>query len=113
VDKTPVIMGSDIRDNGSSTTVIEQPIQLQTVKVKQDLPTISSSTTPSGGRSLNDDNPNDLNETLPSPVTATEAVETWRNPRINLYRFPATLWAFTVVRPDYLEPSSYLPADIV
>jgi fucose permease len=39
----------------------------------------------------------DRNETLPSPTIATEHTETWRSPAINMYRVPATFWAFTLM----------------
>jgi fucose permease len=39
----------------------------------------------------------DRNESLPSPTTAVEHIETWKSPAINMYRVPATFWAFTLM----------------
>lgn len=92
-------MSLEHRNGGSSTVIMEAPTELKPVQKKQDRPEISSRT-PSiaGGRTLNeDDNSQDRNESLPSPSTAsTEQIEKWNYPRINMYRFPAVLWAFTV-----------------
>lgn len=56
----------------------------------------------SGDRILVPDQPNhrhaDRNEALPSPTTApVEQLESWKSPRINLYRVPATFWSFIVM----------------
>lgn len=84
------------RNGGSSTVTMEAPMELQPAKLNHDRPVVSPRTpSTSGGRSLNEDQ--DRNETLPSPSTASsDQVEKWNSPRINLYRFPAVLWAFTV-----------------
>lgn len=92
-------MASSLRGNGGSSTMLEQPYELQPVKIKQDVPIIASRTPSSTrGRSLAEvTETQDRNETLPSPTTATEQIETYKYPRINLYRLPATLWAFTIM----------------
>jgi len=51
-----------------------------------------------GSRSkTSDDNSDDRNETLPSPTTAAEHIQTWKSPRINMYRLPASFWSFVVM----------------
>lgn len=91
-------MASSSRNNGGSSTMLEEPYELQPVKVKQDVPIVASRTPSSGGRSLTEGTQaHDRNETLPSPTTASEQIETYKYPRINLYRLPATLWAFTIM----------------
>jgi hypothetical protein len=95
------IMNVEHRNGGSSTAIMEEPIELQPAVLKQDRSIVSPKLmTTDGGRSLNDgENTQDRNESLPSPTTASaEQPETWNNPRVNLYRFPAILWAFAVVR---------------
>ena len=87
------------RNGGSSTVVMEEPIELQPAMLK-DRPIVSPKPiTTDAGRSLDDgENTQDRNESLPSPTTASaEQLETWNSPRINLYRFPAILWAFAVM----------------
>lgn len=88
-------MVSEHRNGGSSTMVMEEPMELQPAVLKQQTP---KSPSLAGGRSLNDAaNSQDRNETLPSPSTASEDIkENWNSPRVNLYRFPAVLWAFAV-----------------
>ncbi|KAK3066845.1 hypothetical protein LTS18_001463, partial [Coniosporium uncinatum] len=39
----------------------------------------------------------DQNEILPSPTTAVEALQTWRNPRINMLRLAAAFTSFIVL----------------
>jgi len=92
-------MSVEHRNGRSSTAIMEESIELQPVVLKQDRPIVSPKLlTTGGGRSLDDgENTQDRNESLPSPTTASaEQLETWNHPRINLYRFPAILWAFAV-----------------
>jgi hypothetical protein len=94
------------RNGGSSTVVMEEPIELHPAMLK-DRPIVSPKPiTTDTGRSLDDgENTQDRNESLPSPTTASaEQPETWNNPRINLYRFPAILWAFAVMGMNTLTP---------
>jgi fucose permease len=94
-------MSFEHRNGGASTAVLEEPVELQPIALKQDRPHVSTKTPSSiGGRSLNDEDANsqDRNETLPSPsIASTEQLENWNSPRKNLYRFPAVLWAFAVM----------------
>ena len=92
------------RWNGGSSTSIIEPIELQPVRTEQDAPSISSKRELSlGGRSLGSNRSSksheddDRNETLPSPTTATEQVETWNHPRINMYRVLCTFWSFIIM----------------
>lgn len=94
------------RPNVGSSTVLEQPIELQPVRTKQDVSSLSSKRTPSvAGRSLGSNGPGsgrsqdeeDRNETLPSPITATDELETWNLPRINMWRVFATFWSFVIM----------------
>jgi len=39
----------------------------------------------------------DQNEILPSPTTAVEALQTWRNPRVNMVRLAAAFTSFIVL----------------
>jgi fucose permease len=56
-----------------------------------------------GGRSLGSNNEqsedsSDRNEALPSPTTAPgDVLQTWKTPRINLYRVSAAFWAFIIM----------------
>lgn len=78
-------------------------IELHSVHPTQEVSSLSSKHDPSViVRSLEsnkdeNDADSDRNETLPPPTTASEQVETWRSPRINLYRLPASFWAFTLM----------------
>ena len=94
------------RPNFGSSTAIVEPIELDAVRTKQDVPSLSTKRTPSiAGRSLGSDTPRsrrsaedeDRNETLPSPITANDYVETWNYPRINMYRVGATFWSFVIM----------------
>ncbi|KAK5165454.1 uncharacterized protein LTR77_008983 [Saxophila tyrrhenica] len=119
------------RPNGGSSTAILEPIELQPVHTKQDRPSFSSKrpasipgrSLASADRKIDDDNASDRNETLPSPTTApTEHVESWNNPRINIYRLAATFWAFVIMGMNdatygaiipYLETYYDLPYTVV
>ena len=95
------------RQNGGSSTSVMEPIELQPVRVKEDVPSISSKKAPSiAGRSLGSITPAshrsedeaDRNETLPSPTTApAEVLQAWNKPRANVYRVCATFWSFVVM----------------
>lgn len=51
-----------------------------------------------GSSTREDGNTSDLNETLPSPTTAqAEQVQTWKSPRINIYRVSASFWSFAIM----------------
>jgi fucose permease len=92
-------MSIERRNGGASTTVMEEPIELQPAVLKQDRPFVTTKTLSStGGRCLNEEaDSQDRNETLPSPSTASaDQLENWNSPSKNLYRFPAVLWAFAV-----------------
>ena len=99
-------MAVENRNGGSSTSIME-PMELQPVRTKQDVPSLSSKRAPSlGGRSLGSGTPVsrrsdqdlDRNETLPSPTTAAaDLVQSWNHPRINVYRVCATFWSFVVM----------------
>lgn len=98
-------MATERRNAGASTSILE-PVELQPVVTKQDVPAISGKKAPSfGGRSLESlkdslksDQNNDRNETLPSPTTSTaDQVEAWNRPRTNIYRVCATFWSFIVM----------------
>ncbi|KAK5132423.1 hypothetical protein LTR08_009106 [Meristemomyces frigidus] len=90
------------RNAGSSTTTIE-PIELQPAGLKQDAPSSTSKRAPSiqarSTISFNSISASDVDrpETLPSPTTASEQLETWRTPRINIYRLLAAFWSFIVM----------------
>jgi len=94
-------MSVEHRNGGSSTAVlVDEPMELQPAVLKQDRPIVSPKlNTTDGGRTLADgENTQDRNETLPSPTTASaEQLEAWNNPRINISRFLAVLWSFTVM----------------
>ena len=100
---------------GSSTMTMEKPIELQPVRSKQDASTIAAKRTPSvSGRSLGSNTPSkesgqpeDRNESLPSPTTApVDQAEVWYKPRINLYRVLATFYAFALMG---MNDASYGP----
>lgn len=79
--------------NVGSSTVVMHPVELIEVGGKQnDTPTRLSQS----GNSIR--SYHDRNDILPSPTTApTEQAESWKSPRINLYRVPVTFWSFTVM----------------
>ena len=89
----------------STSTTVLAPIELSALSTKQPTPSIKSRPSISGvGRSLSEATSErrksaqaDVNETLPSPITATEQVQTWNNPRINLYRIPVSFWSFAIM----------------
>nr|POF02399.1 bypass of stop codon protein 6 [Quercus suber] len=88
--------------NGGTSTAVLEPVELTTVPPKQDALSLSSNRTRSTPalslRSAQEDITADRNETLPSPTVATsDKLQSWNSPRINLYRLPATFWAFTVM----------------
>lgn len=98
------------RSNAGSSTAVMEPVQLDPIHTRLESLSSSNKQAPSvGGRSTrsalnspphragsNEDS--DRNETLPSPTTtATDKVETWNNPRRNVYKVAATFWAFTIM----------------
>ncbi|TKA80767.1 hypothetical protein B0A49_00504 [Cryomyces minteri] len=82
---------------GSSTSVIElQPITSNHENAsKQSLPHIAHyvSRRQSHSKSVVDDR----NESLPSPTTATEALQKWNTPSVNMYRSFAAFWGFIIM----------------
>ncbi|TKA78790.1 hypothetical protein B0A49_00822 [Cryomyces minteri] len=82
---------------GSSTSVIElQPITSNHENAsKQSLPHIAHSVSrrQSHSKSVVDDR----NESLPSPTTATEALQKWNTPSVNMYRSFAAFWGFIIM----------------
>ena len=85
---------------------MEQPIEMDPVRTRQDVPSIPGKRAPSvGGLSLGsfkssktNSQLEDRNETLPSPTTAPqEQLEQWNHPRINVYRVSATFWSFLIM----------------
>ncbi|KAI6867838.1 MFS general substrate transporter [Hortaea werneckii] len=99
------------RSNAGSSTAVMEPIGLEPIHTRQENYSSTNKQAPSiDGRSLRshfstgprrpgDDfsDGSDRNESLPSPTTAHEQLETWRNPRSNIYKLAATFWAFTIM----------------
>ncbi|TKA33749.1 hypothetical protein B0A50_00585 [Salinomyces thailandicus] len=97
------------RPNASSSTAIMELEELDPIHARQESHSTTNKQAPSvSGRSLRshissdshkDDHGGDFdrNETLPSPTTATEPIETWRSPSGNMYKLFATFWAFTIM----------------
>jgi len=89
--------------NGTSSTCLEQPIELQDVSSyiskPQDAQIASSSST--GGLRLSDTKgarESDPIENLPSPTTQAPAkLERWNHPRSNLFKTMAAFWSFVVM----------------
>jgi hypothetical protein len=89
--------------NGTSSTCLEQPIELQDVSSyiskPQDAQVASSSNT--GGLRLSDTKgarESDPIENLPSPTTQAPAkLERWNHPRSNLFKTMAAFWSFVVM----------------
>lgn len=86
---------------GSSTCVMEQPIELQDVSHYIQKPhdaKLADSNTSFQISETKDFQNNDPVETLPSPTTqAPEKHERWNTPRTNLYRTLAAFWSFVVM----------------
>ncbi|KAF2716024.1 MFS general substrate transporter [Polychaeton citri CBS 116435] len=95
-------MASINHNGGSSTMILEEPIQLQPIQAKHETSSAHKQRTLStAGFSIRSNGSSrsheDRNEALPSPVTVDDQqLESWNSPRINMYRLPATFWAFTV-----------------
>lgn len=89
------------KQNGNSSTCVEQPIELQDVSSylgkPQDVKVADSHT----GLRLSDtkgSQESDPVENLPSPTTqAAEKLERWNHPRSNLFRTMAAFWSFVVM----------------
>lgn len=103
------------RNKAGSSTIVLDPVELQPIKNKQAAPSVSSKRAPSiSGRSLASQTSQsarstedvDPSTTLPAPTTATDFVETWNHPKINMYRVFATFWSFVVMG---LNDASYGP----
>jgi fucose permease len=95
-------MGVEQNTGGSSTVVELQEISAQEERSPQKPKSFLfkhglNRVRPSSKEVTSDENSSDRNETLPPPTTATEHAETWRSPAINMYRVPATFWAFTLM----------------
>jgi hypothetical protein len=88
------------QNGGSSTCVVEQPIELQDassyLSKPQDAKVAASKTSLRlSDQASRDDDPV---ENLPSPTTqAAEKLERWNSPRTNLYRSGAAFWSFVVM----------------
>ncbi|KAG9186505.1 hypothetical protein G6011_09613 [Alternaria panax] len=91
------------QQNGTSSTCLEQPIELQDVSSYISKPKIvqiaSSSNT--GGLRLSDTKgaqESDPVENLPSPTTQAAAkLERWNHPRTNFFKTSAAFWSFVVM----------------
>jgi hypothetical protein len=98
-------MGIEQNNSGSSTVTVD-PIELQTISAQEKLPQQQKSflvrhglnrIRPTSSKPTSDGNSSDRNESLPSPTTAVEHMETWKSPAINMYRVPSTFWAFALM----------------
>jgi hypothetical protein len=89
--------------NGTSSTCLEQPIELQDVSnyisKPQNAQIATSSNT--GGLRLSDTRgaqESDPIENLPSPTTQSAAkLEQWNHPRSNFFKTSAAFWSFVVM----------------
>ncbi|ORY15599.1 major facilitator superfamily domain-containing protein [Clohesyomyces aquaticus] len=96
-----------IHQNGGSSTCVVKPesVELQDVSGLLKIPSKAyqphqtrSSLSIQQARSLQEESQNDDRvENLPSPTTASERLEVWNHPRINLYRTLAAFWSFVVM----------------
>jgi hypothetical protein len=91
------------RQNGTSSTCLEQPIELQDVSNYVSKPQnaqIASSGNTDGLR-LSDTKgvqESDPVENLPSPTTqAADKLERWNHPRSNFFKTSAAFWSFVVM----------------
>lgn len=95
------------RNGGASTAVLE-PVELRPLHERHDVEPLPTKPAPSlAGHSLGSSRAISLggqsnevpdgNETLPSPTTASEHVETWKSPRTNIYRIIACFWSFVLM----------------
>jgi hypothetical protein len=85
------------QNGGSSTCVVEQPIELQDVSSYVQKPP-NAKMTPSLKVSDDSSQNDDPVETLPSPTTqAAEKLERWNQSKTNLSRTFAAFWSFVVM----------------
>jgi hypothetical protein len=85
------------QNGGSSTCVVEQPIELQDVSSYLQQPQ-DAKTTPSLKIFDRLSQDNDPVENLPSPTTqAAERLERWNQSRTNMYRTFSAFWSFVVM----------------
>jgi fucose permease len=98
-------MGIEQNNVGSSTVTVD-PIELQTISALEKLPQKPKSflvrhgvkrIQPTSSKPASDGNSSDRNESLPSPTTAVEHIETWKSPAINIYRVLSTFWSFALM----------------
>lgn len=97
-----------MHQNGSASTCLEQPIQLQDVSEYLAKPpdakvagSLHSNHSTTGGLRLSDTKgaqSSDPVENLPSPTTqAAQKLERWNHPRSNFFRTAAAFWSFVVM----------------
>ena len=85
------------QNGGSSTCVVEPPIELQDVSSYLQRPQ-DAKTAPSLKISDKKSQNDDPVESLPSPTTqAAEKLERWNQSRTNVYRTFAAFWSFVVM----------------
>lgn len=101
-------MAAAMHQNGSASTCLEQPIQLQDVSEYLAKPpdakvagSLHSNHSTTGGLRLSDTKgaqSSDPVENLPSPTTqAAQKLERWNHPRSNFFRTAAAFWSFVVM----------------
>ncbi len=79
-------------NGGSSTCVIELQHELPFEEASA-----RESSAPSIRTTCSHGNVRDTNESLPSPTTATERLQQWNHPRINVFRCSATFLTFVIM----------------
>jgi hypothetical protein len=91
------------RQNGTSSTCLEQPIELQDVSNYVSKPQnaqIASSSNTDGLRLSDTKGVQECDpvENLPSPTTqAADKLERWNHPRSNFFKTSAAFWSFVVM----------------
>lgn len=86
------------QNGGSSTCVVEPPIELQDVLSYLQTPHDNNKSGPSLQISDRQSQNDDPVESLPSPTTqAAEKLERWNQSRTNVYRTFAAFWSFVVM----------------
>lgn len=96
-------MAAAMHQNGTSSTCLEQPVELQDLSdylAKPQEAKVADSQQHAGLR-LSDTKglpESDPVENLPSPTTqAAEKLERWNHPRSNFFRTSAAFWSFVVM----------------
>jgi hypothetical protein len=91
------------QQNGTSSTCLEQPVELHDVSSYLSKPQNAqiASSSHTGGLRLSDTKgarESDPVENLPSPTThAADKLERWNHPRSNLFKTLAAFWSFVVM----------------